>query len=312
MEEQNTPYQNPDFSANQLNKKNTLIIVLLVILALITSGIAGYAFYQNYQLKKQITQLREHTLEEPTTSKQLSPFPESNIPTGTESTPTTNPTENWKTYSNNDLFFKYPPSWNVQKQHNNRIVSANSKIIINVATTDTTLMNECMKLDKVEDRNTFVIKHFSGATTGEMCSANNFTSREKWIIPNKNAYSPGISYSYTTDESPEAERVFNLILSTFKFIDSSSKQTTQQIISTVENYLSGNPGTPIIKEPELFYDNIYTVSYSYENNPGGAVVLVGKINGEWKVAEGETLCAWIKNSDADEATKAYLGPSCNF
>lgn len=308
MEEQETVQPDVKPTVKKTKNNNTFLVVLLIILFFIASGIVVYAVYQNNQLKKQIAQLKTQTNQNPSTPDQLTPSLSSEQLADSKPSPSPDPTENWKTYSNNELSFKYPSDWTVDKVHNNRIISSDSKIIINIANSDSTLMTECMELDNIEKEDQLVVKHFSRVTTGEMCSTNDPSPREKWIIPNQNSYSPGISYNYTTNENPEAKETFNQILSTFKFITNNWK-TIKEITSTVENYLSGNP---IIKEPELFYDNIYTVSYSYPNNPNGGFVLIGKINEEWTVAEGKLLCNWIKNSDADEATKAYMGPNCNF
>lgn len=53
MESKNTPQQKREPSPNNPSNKNVLIIVLLIVLFLIASGIAIYALYQNYQLKKE-------------------------------------------------------------------------------------------------------------------------------------------------------------------------------------------------------------------------------------------------------------------
>ena len=131
-------------------------------------------------------------------------------------TPTTDPTANWKIYTNNELSFKYPPSWTAETH---RIIANNPNIVIYIATGGSTLMNECMKLEKIEKKDNLVIKKFAGITAGEMCSTNDVNSREIWIIPSENAYSPGISYNYSTKDNPQAEDLFDLILSTFKFLD---------------------------------------------------------------------------------------------
>lgn len=92
MDEQNTPQQNPDSPNTQ---QNILIIILLVILVLIVSSVAGYAFYQNNQLKKQITQLQTQTNQEASPLNQPSSSPESNLPTNSETTPSLKPKESY-------------------------------------------------------------------------------------------------------------------------------------------------------------------------------------------------------------------------
>ena len=99
----------------------------------------------------------------------------------------------------------------------NRLTGENPNIVIYIATKESTLMNECMKLDATEKRNGFIVKKFSRVTTGEMCATNDPSPREIWIVPTEDDYSPGLSYSYTTKGSPETENIFDQILSTFKF-----------------------------------------------------------------------------------------------
>jgi hypothetical protein len=131
-------------------------------------------------------------------------------------TATPDPTADWKTYSNDKLSFKYPPSWTIKA---NEIIASDPNIVINIATSDSILMNECMKLDKTEKRNNLIIKKFSRVTTGEMCLTDNPNPREIWIVPSESSYSPGISYSYSASSNPQAEELFYLILSTFKFTE---------------------------------------------------------------------------------------------
>lgn len=131
-------------------------------------------------------------------------------------TPTPDPTTNWKTYANNELSFKYPPYWSTETD---RIIGTNPKVVITIVVKDSTLMNECMKVDAIEKKSGLVLKKFSRVTTGEMCSTNDPTPREIWVVPAEDDYSPGVSYSYTTKENLEAEKTFNQILSTFRFLE---------------------------------------------------------------------------------------------
>ena len=60
------------------------------------------------------------------------------------------------------------------------------------------------------------------------------------------------------------------------------------------------------------YTDKYIVSYN-SSNPSGSLVLVGKVDGQWAIPkDNATNCDWIGNSGLDTATKAFLGPSCNF
>lgn len=99
MEKQNTaqPQTKPLVEKNK--NKNTFLIIFLIILFFIASGTAGYALYQTTQLRKQINQLK-------TEDDQAG----SRLPTNSELTPSPNPTENWETFTNQNLklSFKYP------------------------------------------------------------------------------------------------------------------------------------------------------------------------------------------------------------
>jgi len=125
-------------------------------------------------------------------------------------------TANWKIYSNNDLTFKYPPNWDIS---GNIITSRSPQVQLVVVLKDNTLMNECMERIQTESKSGFSTIKFSRVTIGEMCATSDSTPREIWVVPDKNAYAPGISYSYSVTESEQAEAVFNKILSTFKFLD---------------------------------------------------------------------------------------------
>lgn len=166
-----------------------------------TTGAFGFWVYQEKIVKKRVP-LPSLSLTPSLPSPITAPSPESTIP------------PDWKTYSNNELSFKHPPDWITEI---NRIIATSLDIVIYIVTKDSTLMNECMKLDTTEKKNGFVIKKFSRVTTGAMCSTNDSSRREIWVVPTENDYSPGINYSYTVKDNPQAKNIFNQILSTFKF-----------------------------------------------------------------------------------------------
>lgn len=128
---------------------------------------------------------------------------------------------NWKVYEGNgSLTFKYPSDWEIEPYTNNNVISSNSpKIKLVVVPKDSTLMNECMEEVSVKTKNELTVKKFSRVTTGEMCSTTDSNPREIWIVPSKEAYSPGISYQYSAAEAAQAEEIFDQILITFKFTD---------------------------------------------------------------------------------------------
>lgn len=109
------------------------------------------------------------------------------------------------------------------------------------------------------------------------------------------------------------------ILSTFKFLDRTSD--TEQIKTATTNYLVliGHDKNKLKITDVLPLGN-YTDKYIVSWIPGadyvggGLSLLVGKVNGEWIIPNSgdSNYCDWIKNSGIDEATKAFMGPACNF
>jgi len=189
--------------------KPRFISVLIGILLLALFGVGGFLLgRQSAQPKSTLTtaQITSMPSENPKHEEETLEIP--------TATPTPNPTADWETYENNDFSFKYPQSWTVESH---RITGTNPNVIISIVGKDSTLMNECMKLYETKRNNNLVIKKFSRVATGEMCATNDSSQREIWIIPSEESYSPGISYTYSTKDNPEAEEIFNLLLSTFKF-----------------------------------------------------------------------------------------------
>ena len=188
------------------DSKSKLSLILVGILLLALGGVGGFL------LGRQSLQPKS------TTTAQVTPLPsETPVAERVTETPsaTPNPTAEWKTYENSDLSFKYPPAQTVEPY---RIIGVNPNFIIYIASKDSSpLMNECMKIDEIEKKNNLVIKKFSRVTTGEMCSTNDSNPREIWIVPTEEDFLPGIAYVYSAKDNPEAEEIFNLIISTFKF-----------------------------------------------------------------------------------------------
>ena len=95
--------------------KLPIIIVLFVIFLLIAGGAAAYLF------------ILKPTPPEKIITEKMSP------PT---STPTPDPTADWKTYENSEenYSFKYPPSLSIEKSHGN--------IILDVSNNEISIMSE--------------------------------------------------------------------------------------------------------------------------------------------------------------------------
>jgi len=137
-------------------------------------------------------------------------------------TPVASPTANWKTYTSTDLSFQYPPNWTLD---GSLIASTSPKIRLVVIPKNSTLMNECMQQVGAMTTVSYVVKKFIRVTTGEACATGDPNPREIWVIPSINAYSPGISFSYSATEATQAGQLFTELLTTFKFAPASGSAT---------------------------------------------------------------------------------------
>lgn len=188
-------------SAQPSKQNNLLKIILFVFLGLIIMAGAVYAGMQ--MGKRQLTGVTTPT----------------SIPTQTEAIPTQDPTANWKTYKNSDYSFKYPEDWQFDSS-GTQIISVTPKISLWLAASGEPMMNECMSLDETKIVNNLKIKKYSRVSTGERCSTTDSTPREIWITKGEgDGFAPGIQYLYKFTQAVEAEKIFDQILSTFKFLD---------------------------------------------------------------------------------------------
>lgn len=198
-------------------KKSKLPLIVILLVAIVLIGVGGiYAVKRLGQPK--VCTLEAKLCSDGSSVGRTGPNCEfAPCPTQVSSaTPTPDETVNWKTYSNNDLSFKYPQNWNLV---NARIEGSDPKVTIYIVDKSSTLMNECMQLLSTEDQNGVYLKRFSRVVTGEMCSTNDATPREIWIVPKKDSYTPGVSYLYSATEETQALAIFDQILSTLKFIN---------------------------------------------------------------------------------------------
>ncbi|MCL4365813.1 hypothetical protein M1437_01135 [Patescibacteria group bacterium] len=214
-----------------LNKQRGFTPILILVGVVIVGGLLGGAYFFG---KSQVAK--------PQTQNQVvsqTPLPV----VSTKPASSSDETANWKTYSNNDLSFKYPSGWSSDGMI---ITSSSPTIKLTVVQKDGTLMNECMQVESEETKKGLVVKKFTSMTTGAMCSAFDPNSREIWVIPSKNASSPGISYQYSALESQQAEEIFNQILSAFRFTDQNLSLTNGNFFYIIKNlYKSDNQGRQI-------------------------------------------------------------------
>lgn len=193
-----------------MKQQNGFAPVLILVGILTIAAVVGGAYYFGYDHGWE-----KSVITSPSPSD-ANPVPNS---TGANREPTgSTETANWKIYTNNGIYFKYPTDWSIAPYTSDTLITSNSpKIKLNIAPKNGTLMNECMQQSSIETKNNLTIKKFTRVTTGAMCSGSDSDLKEIWVIPSQDAYSPGISYQYSAAEASQAEQVFNQILSTFRF-----------------------------------------------------------------------------------------------
>ena len=99
---------------NSSPKKKDWFLIGILILLIVSLATTGLLAYQNFQLKKQLQQAQQSTTPTPTAVTPAPSFTQTEqltTPTPTTITPTPNPTANWKTYRNEAVTFKFPSSW---------------------------------------------------------------------------------------------------------------------------------------------------------------------------------------------------------
>ncbi len=316
-------------SKNQQNQNWLVLLLAITITAFIS--IAGVLLYQDFVLVKNETNItQENSQQKPTEDESQaksfsSPTHQKNsddtkeTSNNTNLTPSPNTTRTQKTYTNKKYGFQfnYPDSWTIEKnEDSDRIVFSNiSKghsfmiVIDNVVG-----FGYCYKYDEpktIQLAGKNVETADGVSKTSEACEkpeeSNSGNSYVLIPLGDKNEINPTqihISYDYPLNELNFAKNNLKEIISSFSFIDKTVDKDLSAVRAAAENYLDSDA---VIQQPKIFYDNIYTVSYSFPNNPGGGSILVGKIDGKWTVAEGETHCKWIEDSNTDEATKSYMG-----
>lgn len=128
--------------------------------------------------------------------------------------------DSWKTYQNSEFTFQYPDNW-LLGVNGKEITSPNPQVTLWVFSSGDSMYNECMMLDETKKYvGNISVKTYSRVITGEACSGDDATSREKWIVKaDGEGYAPGIRYVYKSTPQDEAETFFYQILSTFQFVE---------------------------------------------------------------------------------------------
>jgi len=191
-----------------------------VILGIILAFFLGIGFDKyhiaSYISKIRLPKLADKSIPKPTPTIQITP------------TPTASPTTTWKTFLSADMTFQYPPDWTL---NGNLIATTSPKIKLVVIAKNSTLMNECMQQVGAMTQPDYIVKKFIRVTTGEACATGDVTPRELWIVPSINAFTPGISFSYSASEATQAGQLFTQILNTFKFLKGEATVTTTPVAS---------------------------------------------------------------------------------
>ncbi|MEK7112845.1 MAG: hypothetical protein AAB875_06050 [Patescibacteria group bacterium] len=226
MENQTVPIAPTPEPVPTPQKPKNFLLIGMVALVLILIASTGYLAFQNYQLRKQISQL------------QISPVP--------TSTATPDPTANWKTYINSEYKYsiKYPPDWQEKprcyggRQEDNYVCILSPDFeespgqspvqqggLISIGSVDEslgfgqTLSEFCAStvVDKVQNCEEIMI----GTLNGIQRSFVYYDFTDVGILEGGKIIFTFRAY-YTPDSKDKTLDSFNQILSTFKFLETPS------------------------------------------------------------------------------------------
>lgn len=120
---------------------------------------------------------------------------------------------NWKTYTNGEFAFKYPNAWII----NGYEIKGSSPTVRIVIAENSSLMNECMEEISTNKQGNLFTRRFHRVVTGAMCGGGDSKAREIWVVPEKDAYGPGIAIYYSAEDATIIETIIDQIISTFEF-----------------------------------------------------------------------------------------------
>ena len=215
-----------EVQTQQTNPNNSKLFVVIIVSILVTAVTVGSAvyFWQNStngklvnNLEQRITSLEEQV----STAGKTTVAPQPSLSPVPSPASSADVTANWKVYTNNEIYFKYPPDSMLGKKRV-WITGVNPDFTIQVATKGSVLSHsECLKKDSVEKKNGLVLVKYSGfyEDNSPLCGSSDSGLREIRVLPTEDSFSPGIAYFYSAEDSQEAEKIFNQILATFKFLD---------------------------------------------------------------------------------------------
>jgi hypothetical protein len=192
----------PTPSITPAKPKNRLFISLVIFVILLSLGAAGFFAYQNYQLTHQPMPIQP---------------PPSPIP---------DPTANWKTYTNtqSEFSFQYPNDWISTPGDNLHAPDNSISMWIQTKIGGMECFNLIKSKSSIINGKNFNIQYFSGADS-DICSNPN----ERTIYFGQQSPFFTITYSYNQNNQIEAEKIFDQILSTFKFTEQAGVKTTGDV-----------------------------------------------------------------------------------
>lgn len=220
------------FSRNRIK----FILIFILLSSLIAFLVGGYILGQKGKSSKQVVCTQEVKICPDGTSVgrtgpncDFAPCPSSaSPPQGKPTDETANPDligANWKTYTNqkHQISFKYPLEWNpIPNQPALILGPKEERLSFNE---DGSLMNECMEDTSVSEVNIantiFTKKTFKGIKFGAACAGDALGKKEVWIQPKSKQF--GLQFEYLDSNAQEAEKIFNQILSTFKFLSNENQ-----------------------------------------------------------------------------------------
>lgn len=211
MEEQNQVNQLP--SEPVIQKQSNFLVILLSILLLISCLIAGFFAYQTQKLVKELTEIRNQNL-----ATQI---------------PTSNPTADWKTYTNTNskISFKYPSQFTLEDRNGYLVLLADSKdSTSSVIDIDIRLENVYADYEKALDfyKEQLINETMEDIGNGIIISGNGQKESEgDFFTVAFIKYKQGAIKIITMKTDTKTLNIVNQILSTFKFTGSEPVACTE-------------------------------------------------------------------------------------
>jgi hypothetical protein len=201
-------------------KRIPLVTILLILIVLLSLGTAGFFAYQNIQLKNQLSQAK--------LTPTITPSPTAEAG---------DPMVDWKTYTYQNLYFKFPNNWNLE---------VNKKMPVLIQPNDLEKEKEFpnISLYSIANPKDLTIENFqieaekdgpspnlysSTAEIRAVSGVNGYYQKDQGCEPlncdifsvsyKQNIYVAQIIYPAEVDEA--LRTIFSQILSTFRFIDPS-------------------------------------------------------------------------------------------